>query len=679
MRSRNPGRTAIGVLVGVLLSAFASAATITVNSVSDTAANDGACTLREAITASNTNTASGGAAGECAAGAAGLDTIQFNITAGCDGVTGVCTIQPGSTFNSITEPVTINGYTQIGAVMNSLAVGSNAALKIEIDGTNAGLGTNCFTVTAAGSGSTFQGLVINRFQQNMSGNGGHGILLNTASNNTISGNFIGTNAAGNADLGNQGSALFIFLNSINNTIGGTAPAARNVLSGNSDEGILLGSGANLIQGNYIGTNASGTAAIGNSGGILLVSSGGNTIGGTTAGARNVVSGNSQLGIGIENAGATNNVVQGNFIGTDATGTLPLGNGSVGGVFISDGFSGPASNNLIGGMIPGAGNVIAFNAGDGVVIESNQGFNPTGIAILGNSIHSNGALGIDLADDGVTANDVDDPDTGPNDLQNFPVITSVTTGGGSTLILGTFNSTPSHDFLIEFFSSPTCDPSGNGEGQTFLQSTTIVTDANGDHTLNYAFGSDVTPGHAITATATDLGPIAPGLKGARRLAPRSAQGVPLASPGPTSEFSACFIVGGGPTPTPTVTATVGGPTSTPTSTPTQTPTATPTGTPTTTSTPTPTITPGGPTFTPTSTPTLTSTSTTTPTPTQTVTPGGPTFTPTPTSTSVPPSVTPTIIGGGGPAPGEGIPTLSGGMLALLAVTLAGIALLLLRRP
>jgi CSLREA domain-containing protein len=676
------------VLVGVLFSGIASAATITVNSVADTAANDGACTLREAITAANTNTASGGAAGECAAGTGGLDTIAFNIATGCDVVTGVCTIQPGLTFDTIIEPVTINGYSQTGAVMNSLAIGSNAALKIEIDGTNAGLGTNCFTVTAAGSGSTFQGLVINRFQQNMSGNGGHGILLTSSSNNTISGNFIGTNAAGNADFGNQGSALFIFLASINNTLGGTAPAARNVLSGNSDEGILLGAGANIIQGNYIGTNAAGTAAIGNTGGMLLVSAGGNTIGGTTAGARNVVSGNSQWGIGIENAGATNNVVQGNFIGTDATGTLALGNGSGGGVFLIDGFSGPASNNLIGGMVPGAGNVIAFNTGEGVVIESNSGFNPTGNAILGNSIFSNGALGIDLADNGVTANDVDDPDTGPNDLQNFPVITSVTTGGGSTTIQGTFNSTPSHDFLIEFFSSPTCDPSGNGEGQTFLQSTTVVTDANGDHTLNFAFGSDVTAGHAITATATDLGPIALGQK-SRRLAPSSAQGVPLASPGPTSEFSACFIVGGGPTPTPTAI-----------------PTATATPSPTITSSPTQTITPGGPTFTPTSTatrtltPSTTATPTTTLTPTRTITPGGPTLTPsltfTPTATVTPTgtptlgaatvtatvaaSFTPTVIGGGGgPAPPLGtIPTLSGTMLALLAVTLAGIALLLIRR-
>jgi hypothetical protein len=406
--------------------------------------------------------------------------------------------------------------------------------------------------------------------------------------------------------------------------------------------------------------------------MLLVSAGGNTIGGTTAAARNVVSGNSQIGIGIENAGATNNVVQGNFIGTDATGTLPLGNGSLGGVFLSDGFSGPANNNLIGGMVAGAGNVIAFNTGEGVVIESNSGFNPTGIAILGNSIHSNGALGIDLADNGVTANDVDDPDAGPNDFQNFPVITSVMTGGGSTTILGTFNSTPSHDFLIEFFSSPACDPSGNGEGQTFLQSTTIVTDANGDHALNFAFGSDVTPGHAITATATDLGPIAPGQKGARRLAPSSAQGEPLASPGPTSEFSACFIVGGGPTPTstptPTPTVTVGGPTFTPTATPTRTPT------PTATSTPTQTITPGGPTFTATPTPSLTATPTPTATPTTTV-PAVATATP----TTIPPTPTATVIGGGGVPPLGSIPTLSGGMLALLALGLAAAAMALIRRP
>ena len=637
-------RAAFGVPVLLLaLSALASAATITVTGTGDTIAVDGLVTLREAMTSANSNANVN--ADVVAVGLYGsLDTINFSIAGA-----GLHTIQPASALPPIAEPVVINGFSQPGSSANTLAVGNDSVHLIEIDGTNAGLGTSAFLLGAGASGSTLQGLVINRFRQDGSGNGGHAILLNGSSNNTFAGNFLGTNAAGSAASANQGSALRLLAGSTNNTIGGTTPAARNVLSGNFDAGVFLGNSAtvgNVVRGNYIGTNASGTAAIPNIIGVQISSSGFNAIGGATAASRNVISGNTVSGIDITNLDATNNVVQGNFIGTDATGVIPVPNGLDGGISITDGFSGPAVNNQIGGSIAGEGNVIAFNTGDGVSISALSGFINTGISILGNSIHSNGGLGIDLGNNGVTPNDTDDPDVGHNGLQNFPVITSVTPGVATTTITGTLNSTQLTLFRLQFFSNTTCDPTGNGEGQTFLGDTTpaiIDIQANTTVAFSVTVPTVVSPGAIITATATDIGIFDKrGVKTVGRIRPMGA-GVTF---GETSEFSACFVVGGGVTPTST-------PTATPTNTPVV-PTATPTATPT--------NTPVAPTATPTSTPTAT-----------------PTPTPTVTSTSAPPSATPTLIGGGGGPPGSiPIPTLSEWMLAMLALALAGVGFLLIRR-
>ena len=143
-------------------------------------------------------------------------------------------------------------------------------------------------------------------------------------------------------------------------------------------------------------------------------------------------------------GATGNVVQGNFIGTDVVGTAALSNGG-NGVFVN-----AASDNTIGGMAAGASNTVAFNGGDGVFVRTCCALPGTGNAILSNAIFSNTGLGIDLDPDGVTPNDVGDGDTGPNNLQNFPVLTSATTGGGSIAVAGDLNSTASTDFRLEFF-------------------------------------------------------------------------------------------------------------------------------------------------------------------------------------------------------------------------------------
>ena len=217
--------------------------TITVNSTADTTANDGDCTLREAIIAANTDTTSGAAAGECAEGS-GEDTIEFDIDAatdaGCVPGTGVCTIQPGSALPNITGPVIIDGYSQPGASANTNAImeGSNAVLKIELDGTNTdpGFCPNGLRITerlTAGD-PTIKGLVINRFR-------GHGINIRTDGNN-IQGDFIGTNVDGTVDLGNGFHGVNISGGG-GNTIGGMTAAARNVISGNNRGVFITDAGA----------------------------------------------------------------------------------------------------------------------------------------------------------------------------------------------------------------------------------------------------------------------------------------------------------------------------------------------------------------------------------------------------------------------------------------------------
>ncbi len=229
--------------VAVLFLAAASvrANTITVNTTADgVGANDGFCTLREAILAANTNTASGAMAGECAAGAAGLDTIEFAIPGA-----GVKTITPVAPLPAITEALFINGYTQGVASpnTNALDAGINAVLLIEVDLVNAGV----WRINAAGS--VIRGLNIHGF--------GDDIQI-TASNVTIAGNFIGTNPAGTAGFFSNGVGITM-LSGDNNVVGGVAAADRNLVSGFRGGSIALDTDSGtLIQGNYIGTNVTGT-------------------------------------------------------------------------------------------------------------------------------------------------------------------------------------------------------------------------------------------------------------------------------------------------------------------------------------------------------------------------------------------------------------------------------------
>ena len=346
----------------------------------------------------------------------------------------------------------------------------------------------------------------------ISGNFTNGVSISgsTASDNRVQGNFIGLNIDGTKALANRLNGVWVE-EAPENVIGGAVAAAGappgNVISGNTSNGVTLkGAGAtgNLVQGNLIGTDASGEAAWGNGyEGVEINAAPSNTIGGVgAAGAQlgNVIAGNGEHGVLIGNA--TGNLVQGNVIGATPGGDADLGNTGQG-VRLTLG----ANSNTIGGVQPGAGNIIGHNGGPGVYVDS-------GIdnAIETNAVGRNEGLGIDLAPPGPTRNDSGDPDDGPNHLQNFPVL--LTLSADRKTLTGSLNSQPSQTYRLEFFASLTCDPLGYGEGETFLGATTAATNAGGNAGFSKTFASAVPAGQQLTATATD-------------------------PDGNTSEFSRCF--------------------------------------------------------------------------------------------------------------------------------------------
>jgi hypothetical protein len=309
----------------------------------------------------------------------------------------------------------------------------------------------------------------------------------------LQGNFIGTDITGTVPLGNTGGGV----NAGNQAlVGGTVPGARNVISGNGGNNISLGyngvGDAATVQGNYVGTDVSGNIALSNLSFGIIVYGINNVIGGTTSSAANVISGNNigiQIG-GFTTANLTGNVVQGNLIGLNAGGNAPLQNLN-GGIILDN-----ASNNTIGGPAANAANVIAFN---GVGVRVNSG---TGNVIQTNSIFSSFGLGIDLSPVGVSPNDALDVDTGANNLQNWPQLTSVGASGGGTLIQGTLNSKPNTTFRIDFYSNSACDSSGNGEGGRFFDTTNVTTDASGNASINFTSSVALPAGKVLTTTATD---------------------------------------------------------------------------------------------------------------------------------------------------------------------------------
>ena len=512
----------------------------------------------------------------------------------------VTVITPGSPLPTITKTVAISACL-------------SGAPTVELVGSSAGPDTTGLTLGAGSSGSVFEGLVIRGWTGGPNGSQQNGIrILATSSNNrvrcnrigtdltgttarpnnvgiqidssnntiggnaagdrnlisanfigiviqdgasanVVQGNYIGTNAAGDAPVGNVASGIDVRGSS--NSIGGTSPNEGNVISGTTGTASGAGTGVhvqlasgNSIEGNHIGTNAAGSLALPNQFGIYVdLLSSATTIGGMVEGAGNLISGNTLEGVLIgpgfdfEGTAVDSTVVQGNKIGTNAAGTVALPNRSgisvsvntpnttiggsaagagnlisgnaSGGVFLS-GASGAVvqgntisanawglaisvgSNNTIGGLATGAGNAIVGNTLEGIRLSG--GTTAVGNRILGNSVTANGGLGIDLAADGVTLNDPGDADVGENRRQNFPVLTAASDAS----VVGTLNSVASRTYRVELFANDSCDTSGFGEGEAFLGFVDVATNASGNGAFSFAPSTALAGGDFITATATD---------------------------------------------------------------------------------------------------------------------------------------------------------------------------------
>ncbi len=344
----------------------------------------------------------------------GADKIYFDIPLG-----GVQTIKPNGPLPFVTEQVTIDGYTQPGATKNTIEVGAtNAKLLIELNGENAGKPSSGLVVSAGNC--VVRGLNINRF-------GANGVWLwGNAAGTKIEGNFLGTDPSGTLDRGNIGSGVGNFhdFGPSDVTVGGTPPAARNLISGNGDEGVLVANESTDMKviGNLIGTQKNGSSSLGNTGNGVRIT-------------------------------------------------------ADGGVDITD-------------------NTIAFNGEDGVLIT--YGINNS---VLSNSIHFNVESGIDLwtelGDDGATLNDDKDPDTGANNLQNKPLLSSATNSGPNTTIKGSLNSKPNKQFTVQFFSNPV-----SNEGKKFIGQKSFTTNKNGNVSITFSPAQKVAVGQNVTATATD---------------------------------------------------------------------------------------------------------------------------------------------------------------------------------
>lgn len=333
----------------------------------------------------------------------------------------------------------------------------------------------------------------------ISGNNTFGVSVSGSAQQIIQNNYIGTDAGGSAAIGNNANGINL-QNSTNILIGGTG--AGNVISGNGGNGFpevfFTNSSGNYFQGNTVGLNAAGNAVVANnSDGINFMNSSSNVIGG--AGAGNIISGN-HAGLYFTNA-ASWNVIKGNLIGVATDETSPFGNTTHNVQFDSG-----CTNNILGGINVREGNIIAFagtigpNSFAGVRVRTNA-FNNL---ISGNRIFGNDALGIDLGNVGVNPNiplQTGVAGTNANHLQNYPLITNVVSGT-ATLIRGSFDSAPNKSYALEFFSSPAGDASGNGEGQVFLGQTNLVLGNISPTNFSFMLPTTVPVGWVITATATD---------------------------------------------------------------------------------------------------------------------------------------------------------------------------------
>lgn len=457
-----------GVLIGG--SQTVNAATFTVTNTNNT----GAGSLVQAILDANA--------------APDHDTIAFSIPGA-----GPHVIAP-TLLTGLTNPATIDGCTQPGSDCSKFPLD----LKIQISAANMTSSANQGVISVnnvGSSGSLVRGLSLTGGTAKLRA----GIrLFGPLGNVTIQSNLIGIAPDGTVSGNTIGIRTDIFTqHSATNTydnikIGGNLSGQGNVISGSSTFGISFpGSVANarpmeglLIQGNYIGLDPTGTQPRPNTtAGINLTIMDGAQIGGTTAGASNTIAYN---GTGIALGGQLNDtLVQGNKIRSNTTGIS----------FVN------ATDATVGGIASGQSNEISGNTGKGVVIGANTSDTSSGIIVSGNSIFGNSVLGVDLANDGITANGAAGVvRTGPNSLVNFPVLTSFT--HGSAIIQGTYSGAPNETYTLDFYSNSSAGPSGSGQGQTLLGSGQVTTDSSGNAMFNFTFNVNVPAGYYVSATATD---------------------------------------------------------------------------------------------------------------------------------------------------------------------------------
>lgn len=446
-------------------------------------------------------------------------TVHFNLGGG-----GIQTIAPPGGLPDVEAGVTIDGTTQPGCSSYPCIVLSGG--QLHVTGNNAAIiglciinaGNQAILIDGAPDGVTIQrnyiglnpdgktpnavsnhdGIVIGgathtliggtAAQRNVISNSANvGVsIAYGASSTTVQGNYIGTDAKGKLSRPNN-NGVAIGNASTNNLI------EQNVISGNSTGVLILGSGTsgNTVSANIIGLNAKGTAALPNSTGIHIMQGASNNLIGGTGGkiTRNVISGNLGTGIIIQDAGTIGNPVEGNYIGLKVDGKSGAGNDN--GIAIGVN----AMNNTVGGSTQAQSNRIWYNHSIGIDVV----FDATQNIIRRNSIFGNGLLGIDLGQDGVTPNDTSDSDTGPNNLQNFPILTGATSA--TRIVKGKITNDLPETFTIDIYASPSCDPTKYGEGQKWLGATSASTVANSVGTFSVKVKA-FSVGSFITATATD---------------------------------------------------------------------------------------------------------------------------------------------------------------------------------
>jgi len=435
------------------------------------------------------------------------DSLEGNLISGNNQAIGLSSI--GNRVSGNLIGLDLTGTTDITQSGGGISLGSNSSQNL--------IGTD-------GDGQS------DDLERNTISGLSSGISLNESQSNSIAGNYIGTDISGTFAIPNGvntpgGRGAINLINGSNNNIIGTNgdgsgdSAEGNLISGNLLRGIVLdGSSNNVVAGNFIGTDISGSSVLGNTLGILIKAGSSHNLIGTNGDGTsdffegNVISGSTESsGIQIN---SSQNQISGNYIGTNKSGLVDMGNSSSG-ILITE----TVTDILIGGSNQ-QGNTIAFNNMTGVLV---YGPSVNDIQIFNNSIFNNSFSGIDLAGDlqetGVSHNDPGDLDSGPNDLMNFPVLSNAASITGFIGISGEMiNSLPFTSYQLQFFNNDECDPGGYGEGKTYLGSKQVFTDSYGNASFSATFSGIVHAGDFITATATAYGK--------------------------TSEFSACVEVTAG---------------------------------------------------------------------------------------------------------------------------------------